>query len=72
MTNPQVCPIDAPSQPSQSLAELQERALAEGCTLAQFNHATETVGADPLVVTQYLRRHGFMPKPIGLIDGVSD
>ena len=42
-----------------TLEELREIALAQGCTLAQFKYAEETVGNDPGKVAAYLQRRAF-------------
>jgi hypothetical protein len=42
-----------------SLDQLRDVALSEGCTPAQFENAVETMGGDPQHVASYLLRHKF-------------
>jgi hypothetical protein len=42
-----------------NLAELQQVALSEGCTPAQFQNAVETMGTNPRHIANYLQRHAF-------------
>lgn len=43
-----------------TLEEFREIALAQGCTLAQFKYAEETIGSDPHKVAAYLQRRAFI------------
>jgi hypothetical protein len=45
-----------------TLKQVEDRALANGCTLAQFNFATETIGIDPQFIVPFLIRRGFVGK----------
>jgi hypothetical protein len=43
-----------------TLEELRHIAMSRGCTPAQFQYATEVMGADPHHVANYLERHEFI------------
>jgi hypothetical protein len=43
----------------ESLEEVRNYALVQGCTEGQFSDALAAVGPNPLAVASYLQRHGF-------------
>lgn len=47
-------------KPGLTLDNVKVFALANGCTVAQFARALESVGDNPLHVASYLSRHKFV------------
>ena len=58
-------PQDVAPLPWPSLDDLQETALANGCTPAQFKYAVDVLAEEPLdVIARFLERHGFASSPM--------